>query len=61
MNTEVVKTIFDIAYVNVLFIIMVTLVALSILLIAIGLFDLFTDPIDNYFYHCYPVLLDGCA
>ena len=60
MNTRVAKTLFEIAYVNVLFVIVGVLVALPILLIAIGLFDLFTVPVDNDLYPCSPVPVDGC-
>ena len=60
MNTRVVKTLFEIAYVNVLFVIVGVMVALPMLLIAIGLFDLFTDPVDNDLYPCSPVPFDGC-
>ena len=60
MNTRVAKTLFEIAYVNVLFVIVGVLVALPILLIAIGLFDLITGPVDNDLYPCSPVPFDGC-
>lgn len=60
MNNRVVKTLFEIAYVNVLFVIVSVLVALPIILIAIGLFDLFTGPVDNDLYPCSPVPFDGC-
>ena len=60
MNTRVAKTLFEIAYVNVLFVIVGVLVALPILLIAIGLFDLIAGPVDNDLYPCSPVPFDGC-
>jgi hypothetical protein len=60
MNTRVAKTLFEIAYVNVLFVIVGVLVALPILLIAIVLFDLITGPVDNDLYPCSPVPFDGC-
>ena len=60
MNTRVAKTLFEIVYVNVLFVIVAVLVALPILLIGIGLFDLFTGPVDNDLYPCSPVPFDGC-
>jgi len=60
MSTRVAKTLLEIAYVNVLFVIVGVLVVLPILLIAIGLFDLFTGPVDNDLYPCSPVPFDGC-
>ena len=60
MNTRVAKTLFEIAYVNVLFVIVGVLVALPILLITIGLFDLVTGPVDNDLHPCSPVPFDGC-
>ena len=60
MNTRIAKTLFEIAYVNLLFVIVGVLVALPILLIAIGLFDLITGPVDNDLYPCSPVPFDGC-
>ena len=60
MNTRVAKTLFEIAYVHVLFVIVGVLVALPILLIAIGLFDLISGPVDNDLYPCSPVQFDGC-
>ena len=60
MNTRVAKTLFEIAYVNVPFIIVGVLVTLPILLIAIGLFDLITGPVDNDLYPCSPMPFDGC-
>ena len=60
MNTHVAKTLFEIAYVNVLFVIVGVLIALPILLIAIGLFDLITSPVDHNLHPCAPVLFDGC-
>ena len=60
MSTRVAKTLLEIAYVNVLFVIVGVLVALPILLIAIGFFDLITGPVDNDLYPCSPVPFDGC-
>ena len=60
MNTRFAKTLFEIAYVNALFVIVAVLVALPILLIAIGLFDLITGPINDDLYPCSPVPFDGC-
>ena len=60
MSTRVAKTLLEIAYVNVLFVIVGVLVVLPILLIAIGHFDLFTGAVDNDLYPCSPVPFDGC-